>query len=129
VQLAPELESCARARLFVRSTLRRYGHTGDAVDDASVVSSELATNAVIHARTRFTVELQLYGDALRVEVSDGAPARWVPLEVPPQTWIEHRRRALQPSGHRGERRRQDRLGRALTGRRRRSFGNVGGAWT
>jgi hypothetical protein len=84
VQLAPELESCARARLFVRSTLRRYGHPGYAVDDASVVSSELATNAVIHARTRFTVELQLDGDALRVEVSDGAPARWVPLEVPPK---------------------------------------------
>ena len=37
---------------------------------ALTVVSELATNAVLHARTPFTVALELGADSLRVEVSD-----------------------------------------------------------
>ncbi len=74
MQLPADLASCAQTRRFVRSTLHRWGHTGEAVEDAAVVSSELATNAVVHARSRFSVEVRARDGGLRVDVSDGAPA-------------------------------------------------------
>jgi hypothetical protein len=83
----PELESCARARLFVRSTLRRRGRSGDAVEDAALVTSELATNAVVHARSGFSVEVGVDGEALRVTVSDTAP-------VPSAAWTVQPRHGL-----------------------------------
>jgi anti-sigma regulatory factor (Ser/Thr protein kinase) len=80
----PELESCARARLFVRSTLRRWGRDGDRVDDAALVASELATNAVVHARSGFSVEVHVEGEALRVTVGDTAPAPAAAWRVQPR---------------------------------------------
>jgi hypothetical protein len=46
----------AAARHFVAQTLRGWGRH-DLVDDAAVVATELASNAVLHARTGFTVTL------------------------------------------------------------------------
>ena len=45
------------------------------VDDVSAVVSELATNAVLHARTGFTVLLVVERERLRVSVVDGSPVR------------------------------------------------------
>lgn len=45
--------SVPAARRFVRDALHRLGAAA-AVDDAQALVSELATNAVIHARTAFT---------------------------------------------------------------------------
>lgn len=55
------------ARRFVGSVLDRHG-----VDslDARLLTSELATNAVRHARTDFTVRVALWDGRLRVEVRD-----------------------------------------------------------
>ena len=60
--------SVARARRFVRETLIGWG-AGDATDDAVLLTSELATNAVVHARTDADefdedVEGELVGGAL-----------------------------------------------------------------
>lgn len=44
----------ADARRFVTDTLTAWGRA-DLVDDAAVITTELATNAVLHARTGFTV--------------------------------------------------------------------------
>jgi hypothetical protein len=47
------------------------------VPSAQLVVSELAANAVLHARTPFTVAVELVGDCVRVSVSDRSP-------IPPQ---------------------------------------------
>ncbi|MGZ4596530.1 MAG: ATP-binding protein [Actinomycetes bacterium] len=59
----------AAARRFVTNVLTGWNA---AVFDWSAVTlvSELATNAVLHARTGFTVTLRLTGDVLRLAVSD-----------------------------------------------------------
>lgn len=47
----PVGRSVAAARAFVRDTLQGWGF-GDVVDDAVVLTSELVTNAVVHAGDR-----------------------------------------------------------------------------
>ena len=42
------------------------------VDDVRVVVSELATNAMLHAQTPFTVSLRAFDATLRLEVVDGS---------------------------------------------------------
>jgi hypothetical protein len=68
------LRSPRDARHFVVETLRGWGHPRVA-DDAAVVITEMATNAVLHARSDFEVTLTLTGDAIRISVWDGNPAR------------------------------------------------------
>jgi len=63
--------SVGAARRFLAETLRGWAATG-LEWPASQVVSELATNAVIHAGTSFTVVLLMQGDALRIEVRDGS---------------------------------------------------------
>src|SRR6478609_99054 len=46
----PVGRSVATARAFVRDTLQGWGYN-DVVDDAVVLTSELVTNAVVHAGT------------------------------------------------------------------------------
>lgn len=59
-----------RARCFVHDTL--CGWHGEALlDDAVLLVSELATNALIHGRTGFTVRLHRDGSQLRISVRDG----------------------------------------------------------
>lgn len=67
--------SVPEARRFVRTTLRSW-ELEDQADAAALVVSELATNAVLHARTTFTVRLLLDADGrLRLEVTDGSKRR------------------------------------------------------
>lgn len=66
-----EATSVGLARRFVATTLAAWGATGY-TDPAVSICSELATNAVLHARTPFSVRLQLLGARLRLEVADGS---------------------------------------------------------
>jgi anti-sigma regulatory factor (Ser/Thr protein kinase) len=43
------------------------------VESVVLMVSELTTNAILHARTEFTVELETSADQLRVTVSDAGP--------------------------------------------------------
>ena len=61
------------ARRFVEETLQRWGQ-GELVDIAKLVVSELATNAVLHARSGFTVTLARSGSRIRLAVRDSAEA-------------------------------------------------------
>ena len=49
----PEVASVATARRFVGETLRSWGV--DEVDDAMLLTSELVTNAIVHAGTEVEV--------------------------------------------------------------------------
>lgn len=75
----PVGRSVATARAFVRDTLQGWGFS-DVVDDAVVLTSELVTNAVVHAGTAADVECLRYEDAVRVEVRDHYPERDLPLQ-------------------------------------------------
>jgi anti-sigma regulatory factor (Ser/Thr protein kinase) len=61
------------ARRFVVDTLQQWGRA-ELIDDASLVISELATNAVLHARSRFTVALALADGGVRIAVNDASRA-------------------------------------------------------
>jgi anti-sigma regulatory factor (Ser/Thr protein kinase) len=60
------------ARQFVGDTLHSWGLDHLAADGAIVVS-ELATNAVLHARSDFTVSLSSDGRTVRLSVRDASP--------------------------------------------------------
>jgi MEDS: MEthanogen/methylotroph, DcmR Sensory domain len=79
VRLPPENQACARARRFVRATLRRWGLTGIVVEDAILVSSELAANSIVHARSPFLLEIGLQASCVRISATDAACA-------PPSPW-------------------------------------------
>ncbi|WP_229858319.1 GAF domain-containing protein, partial [Streptomyces anandii] len=71
--------SVATARSFVRDTLQGWGF-GDIVDDAVVLTSELVTNAVVHAGTAADVLCLRSDEGVRIEVSDRYPEREVPVQ-------------------------------------------------
>ncbi|TGZ12713.1 hypothetical protein DV517_67970 [Streptomyces sp. S816] len=75
----PVGRSVATARSFVRDTLQGWGFA-DIVDDAVVLTSELVTNAVVHAGTHAEVLCLRTADGVRIEVSDQYPEREVPLQ-------------------------------------------------
>jgi CheY-like chemotaxis protein/anti-sigma regulatory factor (Ser/Thr protein kinase) len=69
LDLPDDLSSVAVARRFVRETLREWGIDAS-VDDAMLVVSELAANALTHAESSYRVRLAAAGPALRIEVED-----------------------------------------------------------
>jgi anti-sigma regulatory factor (Ser/Thr protein kinase) len=84
----PEPAAAAAARRFVRDTLRSWELTGRSddhdtlVDDAVLLTSELVTNAVLHAGTPVQVTCRLIGDepdaAVEIAVLDRHPAQLHP---------------------------------------------------
>ncbi|MEU7046895.1 SpoIIE family protein phosphatase [Streptomyces eurythermus] len=69
----PETRSAPLARRFVRSALR--GVAPEVVDTAELLTSELVTNAVLHARTEVEVRIWSHEGQVRVRVGDGRPDR------------------------------------------------------
>jgi two-component sensor histidine kinase len=67
--LADSSIPAARARL---RTLVKGKLTSDAVEVAGLLLTELATNAVMHARTPFTVAVIFVPTGLRIHVDDGS---------------------------------------------------------
>ncbi len=75
------IESVSRARHFVRSVLS--GFPADTVDVAELLTSELATNAIVHGGTAFDVMVSEAEGTLRVAVTDQSrdqPVLLAPLE-------------------------------------------------
>jgi anti-sigma regulatory factor (Ser/Thr protein kinase) len=72
------------ARRFLAGLLRRRPY-GDRVDahDAELVVSELATNAVIHAGTPFSVGVRYDGSAVRISVQDWSSRQPIIRELRP----------------------------------------------
>lgn len=76
----PVGRSVATARSFVRDTLQGWGFA-DIVDDAVVLTSELVTNAVVHAGTSADVLCLRSDEGVRIEVGDRYPEREIPLQA------------------------------------------------
>lgn len=60
------------ARHLVADALRRRGYEGRMLTDALLVVTELATNAVVHARTPFWITAWAGDDGVRVSIRDGS---------------------------------------------------------
>ena len=69
IELANSAKSVPLARLVVIDFLRRNG-SDSAVDVASLLTSELVTNAVVHGATTVALSATLSNHRLRVEASD-----------------------------------------------------------
>jgi anti-sigma regulatory factor (Ser/Thr protein kinase) len=65
----PEAASAARARRFVDATLRSWA-CDPLLDIATLLVSELVSNAVLHAGTVIHVVIRMNGELVRVEVHD-----------------------------------------------------------
>jgi hypothetical protein len=69
IALTPNPTSSYAARNFVGGTLERWGRC-DLAETAVLLTSELVTNAIVHARTDLVVTATLDGDRARVAVRD-----------------------------------------------------------
>lgn len=69
--LPAEPASAQAARRFVRDALRELDRE-DVAWAAQQIVSELATNALLHARTTMDIAVSVLGDGVRVEVLDGS---------------------------------------------------------
>lgn len=76
-RLPGQVRSASEARHIVRDVLRTWkgpeSASMDLTDDATLLVSELVTNAVLHGQSDVVVGLQLSNHRLRVEVADGSP--------------------------------------------------------
>jgi anti-sigma regulatory factor (Ser/Thr protein kinase) len=67
----PDAASVSSARRFVLSLI---DGEPELIDSVQLAVSELATNAVLHARSPFRVRVSRHGARLRVAVHDSSPA-------------------------------------------------------
>ena len=75
-------EAPAAARHFAVAAVNAWG-AGDLAGDAALVVTELAANAIVHARSGFTVVLSAHDDVLRISVRDTGPLAGAGLRAAP----------------------------------------------
>ena len=80
--LAPETSSVAIARRYVRDRLADAGVNAASAYPAVLATSELVTNAVVHAATRVDLRVEIADETLRVEVVDYGDGCPVAARVP-----------------------------------------------
>lgn len=78
----PELSSLAAVRRFLANALAGWGD-GDAVADAQLVVNELATNAIQHAASAFSVSVKVTGSEVQIRVWDASSSAPTPTVVGP----------------------------------------------
>jgi anti-sigma regulatory factor (Ser/Thr protein kinase) len=72
-EFAVERTSPGEARRLVHGALAEWGCSPSLLQDAAVVVSELATNAVLHADSSFSISVTLGDSLLRIAVHDARP--------------------------------------------------------
>jgi anti-sigma regulatory factor (Ser/Thr protein kinase) len=72
-EFSADRAALARARELLVDALRSLGHDGELLDNARLVVTELAANAVVHARSPFSVSIRDEGSTVRILVSDQSP--------------------------------------------------------
>lgn len=94
-ELAAHPGSVAQARRLTRSRLSGWAVCEDTCDTATLVVSELVTNAIVHAAgQRVVCELQDADDLVRIAVCDEGRAPGEPLPSPQRPDEEHGRGLL-----------------------------------
>lgn len=70
LDLPPTTDSVPAARRFIQS---RLNSSSTDVDVATLLVSEVVTNAILHARTGVTLTVEQLGAVAHIEVHDGSP--------------------------------------------------------
>ncbi len=78
----PELASPGAARAFVRSELEQQAVPEPPLETAILLTSELVSNALLHAKTPVDLLLVMASSGVRVEVHDGDARRPRPSAGP-----------------------------------------------
>ncbi|MDX6284853.1 MAG: hypothetical protein QOG53_338 [Frankiales bacterium] len=87
ITLPPEPRSVGKTRAFICDELERLG-LDDLAELAALAASELATNAVLHARSEFTVRVTpLPGGTVRISVYDASKVLPVLQTNPPNATV------------------------------------------
>lgn len=81
----PQPAAVVEARRFIQQALMRLDGRLPAEGVAVLVlaANEIVVNAVLHARTEFTVRIRLHEGGARVEVEDGNSRMLQPCMAPP----------------------------------------------
>ena len=74
-EFEPSLEAPGRVRAVLRSALGELGLTDDLIQRGTLAASELAANAVLHARTPFRLLIKPQHASVWIAVEDRAPLR------------------------------------------------------
>jgi serine/threonine-protein kinase RsbW len=74
-EFSAERDAPRGARHFVADILARGGHAGTLLEDAELLVTELATNAVIHAHSPFSIVVRAEHSRVRISVSDTSAVR------------------------------------------------------
>lgn len=74
LELPPRPASVPQARRFVMRCLERWG-MDHLCETAALLTSEIVSNAVLHARSEVVLRLAVLGASLEVRVSDRSPVR------------------------------------------------------
>lgn len=74
LELLPRLDAAGLARRHVRGALLVW-HLEELIDPVLLLTSEVVSNALLHAGTPLTVAIVLDGAGVRVEVRDGSPVQ------------------------------------------------------
>lgn len=70
-QFEPDAGSAAAARQFMRGQLEQLAVPDPPMETAILLTSELVSNAYLHARTEVDLRLVMAAECMRVEVHDG----------------------------------------------------------
>lgn len=71
IVLTPNPGSVAVARRWTTDQTHRLGFS-DLAETATLLVSELVTNAVLHAQTDCELTVRAHGDVIRIELTDGS---------------------------------------------------------
>jgi anti-sigma regulatory factor (Ser/Thr protein kinase) len=71
LELPPAAASVRDGRRFITSVLETWGMP-DLIETAALLTSELLTNSVLHARTEIVLTVAQMGDCIQIEVRDGS---------------------------------------------------------
>jgi anti-sigma regulatory factor (Ser/Thr protein kinase) len=72
-EFSAERDAPGQARRLVVDALERADHRKRLIQDAALVVSELASNAVLHARSPFSISVRREDPVLRIAVRDACP--------------------------------------------------------
>jgi anti-sigma regulatory factor (Ser/Thr protein kinase) len=95
VELGATLEAARAARFYVTQVLSAWAMPADLIDTATLLTSELASNAITHGQGQdgtFTLEVRSFGCCLSVDIADRSPS--VPVLRPPADDAENGRGLL-----------------------------------
>jgi anti-sigma regulatory factor (Ser/Thr protein kinase) len=70
-----DLVAARAARQFITDSLTKTNLRATSIDDARLIVTELAANAIVHARSPFSVTVDAHGSGVRLSVRDSSGVR------------------------------------------------------